>query len=173
MKTAVVIGIGDVTVSDLGAGSYVLEALSQVDPGPGVTLADIGCCLGELEVQLYRQDYAILVQAVTRGFPAGHISALTYRGLERLRGPAVGVVAPVLERLRIARRCGVLPPELTLVFIEPQMTCPGIRLSPRMRPAVRRAVRMVTRELERRGFLPPSPVAILRRYRLELPGLTV
>jgi len=174
MKKAVVIGLGEVTWGDRGAGSYVIEALGQEQLGFAVELADLGSRIFDLEVHLYQRDYAILVQAVTRGYPGGYVSQTAYRKPERLWWEFPGnEMRPVLRRLHLAERLGVIPPEMTFIIIEPQMVNQVLGVSKEVRLAIRKAVQLVKRNLEQRGFLPSSPVIPLRRYRLDLLRTTV
>lgn len=174
MKNAVVVGLGDVTSADMGAGSYVIEALSQENLGMNVNLADIGSEVLDLEVHLYRKDYAVLVLALARGYPGGHISQLAYQELLCLRqGFFCGGMRPVYERLLLAKRYGILPPEVTLVVIAPQMVCRRLELSREVRSAIRKAACLIKKDLERRGFLPSPPTVSLLRYRLDLLQVTI
>lgn len=195
MQRAVVVGLGEVTLGDSGAGPYVIEALAQ-EPFcariVNVELVDLGPRIFDLEVHLYRKDYAILVQALVRGYPGGHVSQLTChcfhpsagsaacggigncREPDRLRPEFPGAgMRPVLERLRLAEHLGVMPPEITLIIIEPQLVAQGPGISGAVRPAIRKAVRLVKKNLEQRGFLPASPVVPLVRYRLDLLQVTL
>ncbi|MEW6458799.1 MAG: hydrogenase maturation protease [Bacillota bacterium] len=174
LKKAVIVGLGDVVWGDMGAGPYVIEALSQENLGMNVDLADLGSEVLDLEVRLYRKDYAILVYALARGYPGGHISQLAYQESLRLwQGFFCGGMRPVYERLLLAKRYGVLPPAVTLVVIEPQVVCYGLGLSVKVRPAIRKAARLIKKDLERRGFLPSPPAAPLLRYRLDLLQMTI
>ncbi|MDI6907084.1 MAG: hydrogenase maturation protease [Thermoanaerobacterales bacterium] len=171
MKSAVVIGLGDPLLGDRGAGPYVVEALLQERPGLNIELADIGLRLTDLEMHLYGRDYGILVQALARGYPGGHVSQVAYRELQRSR-QSPPCLRPVLERLGLMERFGVMPPEVTFVFIEPQMVCEGVGISKNVRYAIRKATRLIKKDLEQRGYLCASPVVPLR-YRLELLEMTV
>ncbi|MGQ5712453.1 hypothetical protein [Desulforudis sp. DRI-14] len=223
MQNAVVIGLGDVCLGDMGAGSYVIEALSQENLGEYVDLADISCYeVFDLEMHLYRKDYAVLVYALARGYPGGHVSQVTCRealpsadmlknggcsktSMARKAKPAsggayravrehwtasmtksgevfqlplaqgffCGGMRPVYERLHMAKVFGVLPPEVTLVVIEPQKVCHGLELTGEVRSAVRKAVRLIKNNLMQRGFLPSSPVTPLLRYRMDLLQTTI
>jgi Ni,Fe-hydrogenase maturation factor len=195
MRRAVVVGLGEVTRGDGGAGPYVIEALAQ-EPSCvrtiNVELVDLGPRILDLDVHLYRKDYAILVQTLARGYPGGHVSQLTYhcfhsfagsaacggmrncREPDRLRSEFPGTeMRPVLERLHLAEYLGVIPPEITFIIIEPQLVDQGLGISGEVRPAIRKAVRLVKKNLEQRGFLPVSPVVSLLRYRLDLLQVTI
>lgn len=173
-KKAVIVGLGDVVWGDLGAGSYVIEALSQENLGMNVSLADLGSEVLDLEVHLYQKDYAVLAYALARGCPGGHISQYAYQ--EALRfGPGFfcGGMRPVYEALFLAKRCGVLPPAVTLVVIEPQVVRYGLVLSGKVRRAIRKAARLIKKDLERRGFMSSPPAASPLRYRLDLLQVTI
>lgn len=174
LKKAVIVGLGDVVRGDMGAGPYVIEALSQENLGMNVDLADLGAEVLDLEVRLYQKEYAVLVYAQARGYPVGHVSQLAYQESPRLgQGFFWGGMRPVYERLVLAKHCGAMPPAVTLVVIEPQVTCYGLGLSGKVRPAVRKAARLIKKDLERRGFLPSSPAAPVLRYRLHLLQATI
>ncbi|MBU4555075.1 MAG: hydrogenase maturation protease [Candidatus Desulforudaceae bacterium] len=173
LKNAVIVGLGNVTSGDMGAGSYVIEALSQENLGMNVDLADIGSEVFNLEVHLYQQDYAILVYALARGYPGGHISQLAYQELCHVRQGCSCGMRPVYERLRLVERFGIMPSEVTLIVIEPRVACHRLGLSKEVRPAIRKAVRLIKKNLEQRGFLSSSRVTPLVRYRLELLQMTI
>jgi len=174
MSKVAIVGIGDLLRGDQGVGSYVIEALAQEKWPSHIELVDLGSEIYNLELYLYQREYVILVQALSRGYPGGRVYQLTHDELCRMyRGTSGACTMSVFQRLRLAEALGIMPPEITLIGIEPRMTCCRLGLSKEMRFAIRKAIRMIKKNLAQRGLLPSAPVVSLLRYKLDLLQITI
>lgn len=167
-KNVAVIGIGNIAFQNDGVGPYVIEALAQEEWPPGIELVDLGGAVYDLDTFLYQRDYVVLVQALRRGFSPGH------EELRSISCKACRACVPTFFMLGLAERLGFLPREITFIGIEPRKVCPGLGLSPELRIAVRKAINLVKRNLQTRGYVPGTgQVVPLTRYRLNLLETTI
>ena len=132
-----VLGLGNLLLSDDGVGLRLLEAVryesSDVDFVDGGTQGLL--LLGHLA----NRRAAIVLDAVALGAPPGSIHVLQGESLAARRGDT-GHGANALGLLAAARLLGELPPSVTILGIEPASIATGIGLSPAVEAALREAV---------------------------------
>ncbi|RDV84809.1 hydrogenase maturation protease [Ammonifex thiophilus] len=176
-KEAAVIGIGDLFRRDAGLGSWAVDFLSQEELSAHVELVDLGTGIGNLDTYLHRHKYLLLVQAWPKGNSPGRICRLGPEGVARLlAGKEIrfasfcfspfSLFQDTLAYLRTMYRLGIVRGRVSLVGVEPKDLSPGMGLSLPVQRALRRLLRLIHRDLEERGFLPPksSVVVPLRSY---------
>jgi hydrogenase maturation protease len=148
-----VLGIGNLLLSDEGAGVRALEAIEQrFDIPPGVELLDGGTSGMELLGYLQGRDAVIIIDAVTCGKPPGTIV--------RLEGDQVPAlfrrkISPhqlgLSDLLAAARLTDSLPAEVILIGVEPKELGTGLKLSNKVAGVMEELAVLVALELESLG----------------------
>ncbi|MBV8084360.1 MAG: HyaD/HybD family hydrogenase maturation endopeptidase [Chloroflexi bacterium] len=146
----VVLGLGNVIMSDEGAGVRAIQRLMKDPRLPaGVQLVDGGTMGLELLSVAYDADLLVLVDAVDLDLPPGAIVYLRGRELD---GMATGGsvhqlgVADLLAALRMAGR---EPAAVELLGIQPERLTLGTELSPSVAEALPRLAEAVLTVIER------------------------
>jgi hydrogenase maturation protease len=154
MVSTLVLGIGNLVMSDDGVGVRVIQELSSTFTFPaGVAVVDGGTLGLDLLPQLEGVDRLLVVDAADFGLPPGTISRLT--------GEEVPVVLEtklsphqmgLKDLLAVASLQGIAPAEMVLWGVQPERLEMGVDLSPAVAAAVDPLVRSVLNELESWGI---------------------
>lgn len=164
MPELLVIGVGNVLLSDEGVGVHVVRELERQDPEhaslpPGTRLVDGGTLGLDLLPMIAGADAVVLVDAVNLGATPGTLTVL--RGAE-VEGTLARHVSAhqvgVADLVAVARLTGCLPRNVALVGIKPASMEIGLSLTPRVEAAVAGAVELLRAELER--FADSVPVLV-------------
>lgn len=152
--STLVLGLGNVLLSDEGIGVWVADRLARGFEFPeGVTVLEGGTLGLDLLPRLDGVERLLLIDAVTLGRIPGAIL--------RLEGDevpsALGVkISPhqigLADLLAAARLTGQAPPELVLWGMTPERLDPGTSFSPRVARALPRLLACVLEELDRWGL---------------------
>jgi hydrogenase maturation protease len=144
-----VLGIGNVLLSDEGAGVRVIEALRQFELPEGVELIDGGTGGADLVEFLADRQKVIVVGATDSDARPGTVQRLTVDQLLPAPGESVSLhQLDLLESLRIAEQLGCAPREVVVFGIQPARIVPGLELSPEVAAALPRAIALVQMELK-------------------------
>lgn len=152
----VVIGVGNVLLSDDAIGVRVVEALRVRAAGEpamlpaGTRLVDGGTMGADLAGIVRGCRGLVLVDAVRTGGRAGDVTVLHDEGI-RASGTGVdgGSVDGVVELLAVARLMRWLPEEVSLVGIEAAEVALGLHLSTAVEAGIPAAMDAVVEELRR------------------------
>lgn len=149
-----ILGVGNLLLSDEGVGVRAIEALEQrfVFP-PGVTLQDGGTSGMELLEVMASRALIIVVDAVKSDSAPGSLFMLEDDDVpaffsQRLSPHQLGL-ADVLMALRLTDE---FPQRLVLLGIEPESLAPGMALTPTVARAMEGAIAQVVRLLAARGI---------------------
>ncbi len=135
--SAVVLGMGNLILSDDGVGIHALRALgSDARLPPNVKLVDGGTFGTELVGFTTEAKRLILLDAVDVGSEPGAVVRLEGDALYDL--PAAGSVHGLgaAEFLSALRLLGEEPEEIILLGVQPESIAPGVTLSPCVDAAV-------------------------------------
>lgn len=139
MKT-LVIGIGNVLLSDEGLGVHVARALLAGRAPRGMDVLEAGTSLFEALQYARGYDRVILADAIRAGGVPGTVYQLEMRngdsGLDTAMEPLSLHEFGVAEALHAGWMLGLLPEKVRLIGVEPATTEPGLELSPAVRSAV-------------------------------------
>jgi hydrogenase maturation protease len=155
MRT-VVLGIGNILMSDEGVGVRVVEELARrYELPPDVEVIDGGCSGMEMLDDLARADHVVIVDAVQAELPPASLVVL--RGDEvpafftaKLSPHQVGL-CDVLAALKLIDES---PASLTLLGVQPLSLELAMELSPRVAAMLPCVVARVVQELEALGVRP-------------------
>lgn len=152
-----ILGVGNLLLSDEGAGIRVIERLQErYDlPAEGVQVLDGGTLGMDLLYYLEGMDCLLIVDAVEMGQPPGM--------LRRLAGDEVPAflslkMSPhqvgIPDMLFAAKLKGIDPPDIVLWGVQPGSLDIGLELSPAVAMQVDPLVERLCEELAQRGIAP-------------------
>jgi hydrogenase maturation protease len=148
MHPVLVLGIGNVLLSDEGVGVRVIAALGGRELPAGVELADGGTAGADLVDLLADRRKVIVVDAVAGDAAPGTILRLTPEDLLPDPGEMVSLhQLGLVESLHMAAQLGCSPQEVAIIAIQPKTIRPGLDLSAEIQASVPRAVQAVLAEL--------------------------
>jgi hydrogenase maturation protease len=149
MPKTLILGVGNLLMSDDGVGVRVIERLEATRALPeGVTALDGGTCGLDLLHFLEGVDLLIVIDAANFNQPPGTI--------RRLEGEAVPAflaqkISPheinLPELLFSAKLCGIYPQKVVVLGVQPQTLEVGLELSPAVAVRVDELVERALAEL--------------------------
>ncbi|MEW6218694.1 MAG: HyaD/HybD family hydrogenase maturation endopeptidase [Thermodesulfobacteriota bacterium] len=152
--SVLVLGVGNVLLTDEGVGVHAVEALERryLCP-PGVAILDGGTAGLELLGHIRLQDQLILIDALTGGEPPGTVTRLAGEAvpkvfLTRISPHQLGIS----DVLAAATLAGELPGRIVLFGVEPADLSPGLGLSPPVLAAMPELLSAVRSELAGQGL---------------------
>lgn len=143
-----VLGAGNILLSDEGVGVRVLEALQKQSLPDCVELVDAGTALVELLPLLSGRKKVVLIDAVKYGGKPGTIYRFTPADVAELRQPNVSLHhVGILEALCMAEVTGWKPREVIIFGIEPGKVEWGMELTAEVATSVPKVAQLVVVEL--------------------------
>ena len=152
--TILVLGLGNILLSDEGVGVRVVEALQQRYRIPdGVDVLDGGTSGMDMLDLIAKRDHLIVIDAVSTGDPPTTVIRLTGEAVpaffqSKISPHQLGL-SDVLAALRLLES---EPAGITLIGIIPAALDLGLELSPTIAAKLDDLVAMVTEELATLGF---------------------
>ena len=152
-----VLGAGNILLSDEGVGVRVIEAFQDRYQVPdGVEVLDGGTCGMDLLDVIAGRDHLIIVDAVNTGSPPGTLVRLADRQIPTVfrtkSSPHQGGLCDVLALLDLMEAA---PRHVTVIGVQPLSLDLGIELSGPIAACLEELVAMVTAELTALGAAPP------------------
>ena len=149
----VVLGVGNVLMSDEGVGPHAIEAFAEGYSAPqGVMLVDGGTSAMELLDDMAGAELLLIMDAVASGSAPGTLIRLegadVPKFFTRKLSPHQVGIADVMATLELT---GESPKETIILGVEPGEMSMGMELSPAVACAVPRLLSEVVSELGRRG----------------------
>lgn len=130
----IVIGVGNVLMSDEGLGVRAVERLKDLGLPETVRLIDAGTSLQRVLPLAEGFDKMIIVDAVRSGKPAGAIHRFTLEELESGKTGPVNLMLSLHEidvprAIAMERLVAKLPEQIIFLGLEPEKIGPGMELS--------------------------------------------
>lgn len=152
----VVLGVGNILLTDEGVGVRVVEAFERdYVPPPGVTVIDAGTSSMEMLEDLSHLDFLLVVDAIAAGQPPGTLVRLVddevpvfFRRNLSPHGIGLSDVLAALEFL------GAEPRETVILGVQPVSMELSTHLTPAIAARVPELVAQVVGELAARGLAP-------------------
>lgn len=142
-----VLGIGNVLMSDDGVGARVLAELGKVRLPEHVEAVDGGTAGADLVPLICGRERVIVVDAIEAEAVPGTVLELTIPQLQAATRPSLSLHdVSLLEAIQMASLLGSSPGHVLVLGIVPARIGPGLQLSRQVRQAVPRVVRRI-REL--------------------------
>ena len=144
-----VLGVGNLLLSDEGVGVHVVKKLMGMGLPPGVEVVDGGVRGLGLMGTVAGADCLIVIDAVRGGGPPGSIYRFDVEDLTKsphLYKMSVHEVG-ILDVLDVSRLVGQTP-NTTVIGIEPKSMEMGMELSPEIQAKVPRVIELILDELK-------------------------
>jgi hydrogenase maturation protease len=149
-QNIVILGIGNLLLSDEGVGVHVANKLMEMDLPEGVSVVEGGTDGFRLLNIITEADRLIVIDAIKGGAAPGSI----YRfNLDEVKNCPSGFKTSVhqIGILEVINMSGLIgkTPRTTVIGIEPQSLEMGMELSPEIREKIPRIIELVLDELKR------------------------
>lgn len=154
-RDIVVVGVGNLLLSDEGVGLHIIDNLSQIPIPSYVNIIDCGCDLLSLTSYLNKPQKIIVIDAIRAGGKPGEIYRFDYTELGTTQAEmhsAHQVGAADALRLLTQIYPALANSEITVIGIEPK----AIELSTNLSEEVRESIAHVTRTVLDEIFLQSS-----------------
>ena len=154
-KRVVILGVGNLLLSDEGVGVHVANELMEMDLPPGVQVVEGGTDGFRLMNVVAGAARLIVVDAVKGGGSPGSIyrfdikDAPVYPDAYKTSVHQIGI----LEVVHLSELIGEAP-ETTIIGVEPKSLDMGMELSPEVKAKLSRIIELVLEEVKR-----PAPSA--------------
>lgn len=170
MKNAAIIGFGDVLQGDLGAGCYVLDALTQTLLDSPVELVYLADGYTHTATAVIQKDLCIFVEVLDLGCTPGMVQCWSLDAVRQnlsCLADCHGSLQLLAEALALAELAGGMPQKTMFVWLQPEQT-KEIGLSRKVRRGLRKVIAVVQEELFAAGLLPLETLRQARLYRIDL-----
>jgi hydrogenase maturation protease len=134
--SVLILGIGNLLLSDEGVGVHAVRALAQRDLPPGVDLLDGGTSGADLVDHLEGRAKVIVIDAASGDAPPGAVYRCEARDLLEQEEPLSLHEFGLLDSLRMAERLGCAPQRVVVLGVQPATLEPGLELSPEVGAAL-------------------------------------
>lgn len=153
MKTAI-LGIGNILLSDEGIGVRVVEAIQERYELPDdVEIIDGGTMGLDLLPFIEHKDRLLIVDAVNIGKPPGTITEIVGEDIPKFLAIKMSVHQIGLpDMLSAAKMMGILPGQMCLVGIQPEILKTGLEMSETMTENLDLLIDTVSDRLRRWGI---------------------
>ncbi len=143
------VGVGNVLLSDDGAGVHLVHRLAERIDDSDVAIVDAGTVPELFLLADERIKKLIFVDAARGGGLPGSIYRFTLDDLEASSGLPVSLHdLTLLDNLRLSELLGRRPESVIIIGIEPATTDFGIQLSLEVEEALPKAIELVLKEIE-------------------------
>jgi hydrogenase maturation protease len=149
-KKTVVLGVGNVLLSDEGVGVHVANKLMEMDLPSGIQVVQGGTHGFRLIDVVTGADRLVVVDAVKRGGPPGSIYRFDIKDtpsyFDNYRGSIHQMGIP--ELVRLSEFVGEAP-ETTIIGVEPKSLDMGMELSSEVEAKLPRIIELILEEIKR------------------------
>jgi hydrogenase maturation protease len=150
-----ILGVGNILLSDEGVGIRVVEALQRIELPDGVEVVDGGTASMALLDSLSHRDRVIVIDAVKGHHEPGTIYRFTPAEISVQKGIVTSLhQIDLLDALTQVEFLRCAPREVVLYGIEPKTIALGLELTPEVETAIPRLIELVLSEL--RTSAPPG-----------------
>ncbi|MCA1580942.1 MAG: hydrogenase maturation protease [Acidobacteria bacterium] len=140
-------GFGNLLLGDDGFGIEVVRRLAEDTLPDGAEILEVGIGGMELVYELMNGcETLVIVDAVRRGHPPGTLYVFQPSEADLTPGPEPGIdphFAEPTRAMKVAKKLGYLPADVTIVGCEPLCCDLDLTLSPEVRKAVEPAAERV------------------------------
>ncbi len=146
--STLVLGVGNILLSDEGVGVRIVEAMKGRELSDNVELFDGGTASVDLLDSLANRDKVIIIDAVKGGNKPGTLYRFTPDDIAIQRQAFTSLhQVGLLETLTMAEYLNCTPREVIIFGIEPKKVSWGLELSPEVTGVVPRVIELVLSEL--------------------------
>jgi len=143
-----ILGVGNILLSDEGAGVHTIRALETQGCPDGVELLDVGTGALDIIDIIANREKVIIIDAVRGGGEPGAVYRFTPNDMV-IQSPTPLSVHQfdIPGMLNMAKLAGRMPEQVIIIGIEPKRVEWGLDLSPEVAAVIPRVVELVMSEL--------------------------
>jgi len=125
-----ILGIGNLLLSDEGVGVHAVRCLSERELPPGVEVLDGGTSGADLVDHLEGRTKVVVIDAASGDGPPGTVYRCEARELIEQEGALSLHEFGLADSLHMAERLGCAPQRVVVLGVQPATMEPGLELSP-------------------------------------------
>ena len=125
-----ILGIGNLLLSDEGVGVHAVRCLAQEVLPPGVEILDGGTSGADLVDHLEGRTKVVVIDAASGDGPPGTVYRCEARELLEQEGSLSLHEFGLADSLHMAERLGCAPQRVVVLGVQPATMEPGLELSP-------------------------------------------
>ncbi len=128
--SVLILGIGNLLLSDEGIGIHAVRCLAERELPPGVEVLDGGTSGADLVDHLEGRTKVIVIDAASGDGPPGTVYRCEARDLIEQEGSLSLHEFGLADSLHMAERLGCAPQRVIVLGVQPATLEPGLELSP-------------------------------------------
>lgn len=128
--SVLILGIGNLLLSDEGIGIHAVRCLAERELPPGVEVLDGGTSGADLVDHLEGRTKVIVIDAASGDGPPGTVYRCEARELIEQEGSLSLHEFGLADSLHMAERLGCAPQRVIVLGVQPATLEPGMELSP-------------------------------------------
>lgn len=149
-RPILVLGIGNILLSDEGIGVRVIEQMQTISIPEDVELVDGGTSGVDLLDILADRDKVIVIDAVDTDCRPGTVLRFGIDHLMQNDQPCISMhEVGIAETVMMTEQLGCAPKEVIVFGIQPQKIECGLELSTALKPVVQEVVKLILNELRK------------------------
>ena len=148
------IGLGNILLRDEGVGVHALKALEErYEIPPELEIVDGGTCGLDLLPYIENRDAVLFVDAVNFHREPGHVGILEDQEIPSLFAPKDSLHhLGLMDILATAQLLDIMPRQVCLIGIQPQIIEPGLELGELMRERIPLLLTHISTRLRKWGI---------------------
>ena len=141
-----ILGIGNLLLSDEGVGVHAVRCLSERELPPGVEVLDGGTSGADLVDHLEGRTKVVVIDAASGDGPPGTVYRCEARELIEQEGALSLHEFGLADSLHMAERLGCAPQRVIVLGVQPANMEPGLELSPEVSAVLTGILRLALAE---------------------------
>lgn len=148
-KRVLVLGVGNLVLTDEGIGVHVVQRMQQMDLPSHVEVLDGGTMGLDLIDDIEGRQKVVIVDAVKGGGPPGSVYRMTVDDIEEMPKSRVSLHdIDMTDVFKLADLFEIEKPEIVIIGVEPKdMESPSMELSPEVEAQIPRVIELVKKEI--------------------------
>lgn len=143
-----VMGVGNILLSDEGVGVRVIEAMRDINLPDTIEILDVGTGALDIIDIIADREKVIIIDAVKGGSEPGAVYRFTPNDIAIQSPTPISVHQfDIPGTLNMAELAGCMPHQVVIFGIEPQRVEWGLELSPEVAAVIPRVIELITSEL--------------------------
>ena len=143
-----ILGIGNLLLSDEGVGVHAIHCLAKRELPPGVDILDGGTSGTDLVDHLEGRTRVIVIDAAAGDGPPGTVYRCEARDLLEQEGSLSLHEFGLADSLHMAEQLGCAPQRVIVLGVQPATMEPGLELSPEVAAALPGLIKLALAEAE-------------------------
>lgn len=145
-SNVLILGIGNLLLSDEGVGVHAVRRLAQRELPPGVEVLDGGTSGADLVDHLDGRNKVVVIDAASGDGPPGTVYRCEARELIEQEGSLSLHEFGLADSLHMAERLGCAPQRVIVLGVQPATMEPGLDLSPEVAAVLPGIIRLALAE---------------------------